>query len=151
MDKYKLDFRGVQMANILIVDDSLLIRESMKAILTEAGHNIVSEADNGFEACKEFDKYQPDLVTMDINMPFMNGLEALDTIMSKHPQASIIMVSKESSNSFINQSLYLGAKSYIIKPFNIPGLVDTINKTLQCGNHISTDSLQSIYQKISAL
>jgi DNA-binding NarL/FixJ family response regulator len=151
MDKYKFDFRGVQMANILIVDDSLLIRESLKAILAEAGHNIVSEAGNGYEACKEFDKYQPDLVTMDINMPFMNGLEALDTIMSKHPQASVIMVSKESSNSFINQSLYLGAKSYIIKPFNIPGLVDTINKTLQCGNHISTDSLQSIYQKISAL
>jgi len=139
------------MANILIVDDSLLIRETLKAILTEAGHTVVSEAGNGYEACLEFDKCQPDLVTMDINMPFMNGLEALDTIMSKHPHARIIMVSKEISNSFINQSLHLGAKSYVIKPFDIQGLVDTINKILQCGNSISTDGLQSIYMKISVL
>lgn len=151
MDKSKLDYRGVQVANILVVDDSLLIRETLKSILTEAGHTVVSEAGNGYEACLEFDKYQPDLVTMDINMPCMNGLEALDTIISKHPHARIIMVSKEISNSFINQSLQLGAKSYVIKPFDIQSLVDTINKILQCGNSISFDSLQSIYIKISAI
>ena len=139
------------MANILIVDDSLLIRETFKAILKEAGHTVVSEAGNGYEACMEFDKYQPDLVTMDINMPFMNGLEALGTIMSKHPQAKVIMVSNQISNNLINQSLHLGAKGYIIKPFNIQGFVDTINKILQCGDSISVDGLQSIYMKISAL
>lgn len=139
------------MANILIVDDSLLIRETLKSILTEAGHVIVAEAVNGFDACMEFDKHQPDLVTMDINMPFMNGMEALGTIMSKHPHANIVMISKEISNSFINQSLHLGAKGYVIKPFNIQILVDTINKILQCGNSISIDALQSIYLKISSL
>ncbi|MDF2591321.1 MAG: response regulator [Clostridia bacterium] len=139
------------MANILIVDDSSLIRETLKAILTEAGHAVIAEAGNGYEACMEFDKHQPDLVTMDINMPYMNGLEALDTIMCKHPHAKVIMVSNEVRNSFINQSLHLGAKSYIMKPFDIQGVVTTVNKILQCGNHISTAGLQSIYTKISSL
>lgn len=139
------------MANILIVDDSSLIRETLKAILMEAGHIVVSEAGNGYEACVEFDKYQPDLVTMDINMPFMSGLEALGTIISRHPHAKVIMVSNEISNSHINQSLHLGAKAYIIKPFNILGFIDTINKVLQCDNSISIDGIQSIYKKISTL
>lgn len=139
------------MANILIVDDSLLIRETLKAILAEAGHVVVAEAGNGYEACMEFDKHQPDLVTMDINMPSMNGLEALGTIMSRHPHAKVIMVSNEARNSFINQSMNLGAKSYIIKPFNIQSFVDTTNKILQCDHRITLDGLQSIYQKISAL
>ena len=139
------------MSNILIADDSLLIRETLKSILTEAGHTIVSEAGNGYGACMEFDKYQPDLVTMDINMPVMNGLEALGTIMSKHPHARIIMLSNESSNSHINQSLHMGAKSYVIKPFSIQSFVDTINKILQCDNNISNDGLQSIYRKINSL
>jgi two-component system chemotaxis response regulator CheY len=139
------------MANILIVDDSLLMRKTLKAILVEAGHTIVSEAGNGFEACMEFDKYQPDLVTMDITMPFMNGLEALNTIMSKHPHAKVIMVSNEMGNSFINQSLHMGAKGYIIKPFHIHDFVYTINKVLQCDNNISIEGLQSIYRTITAL
>ena len=139
------------MSKILIVDDSLLIRETLKAILVEAGHTVVSEAGNGYEACMEYDKYQPDLVTMDINMPFMNGLEALDAIMSKHAHARIIMLSSQISNGHINQSLHLGAKGYVIKPFHIQSFVDTVNKILQCDNHISTDGLQSIYNKISSL
>lgn len=139
------------MANILIVDDSIIMRETIKAILIEAGHTIVSEAGNGYEACLEFDKYLPDLVTMDISMPFMNGMEALNTIMSKHPYARVIMLSCESSSEFICQSLHLGAKGYIIKPFYIQGFVDTINKILQCGNSISIDGLQDIYTKINSL
>jgi two-component system chemotaxis response regulator CheY len=139
------------MAKILIADDSLLIRETIKSILIEAGHTIVSEAGNGYEACQEFDKHQPDLVTLDINMPFMNGIEALNTIISKHPYAKIIMISSESSSSLISHALNIGAKDYLIKPFCIQGFINTVNNVLQCCNEINSDSLQRIYSKINIL
>lgn len=139
------------MAKILIADDSVLMRKTLNTILLEAGFAVVAEAGNGYEACIEFDKHMPDLVTLDINMPFINGIEALRAILSKHPHAKIIMVSSEDCSSLISHAINMGAKDYVIKPFSIQGLINTINKVLMCENSLSNNNLENIFSKISAL
>lgn len=140
-----------EMSRILIVDDSKIMRKSLAAILTEAGHTIVAEAGNGLQACKEFEKHRPDLVTMDIDMPYVNGLEALKVIMGKHPKANIVMVSSESSSRLICEVMSIGAKAFIIKPFYISELLDTVNNLLHFERVLEGDSLQKIYKTIQGL
>ena len=77
--------------NILVADDSVLMRRNLKNILKQAGYQIVAEASNGKEAVDLYRKHKPDLVTMDITMPVMTGIEAVKTIMDEFPQANIIM------------------------------------------------------------
>jgi two-component system, chemotaxis family, chemotaxis protein CheY len=151
MDKSILDYRSVKMAKILIADDSATMRKTLNTILTEYGFTVITEASNGYEACIAFDKHLPDLLTLDINMPFIDGIEALRAIMSKHPYAKIIMISSESCSSLISHALNMGAMDYVIKPFNIQSLVNTINKALQSNASISDHSLKGIYSKINAL
>lgn len=139
------------MANILIADDSKNMRNTLKIILTEVGHTITAEANNGLEACIEYEKHRPDLITLDVNMPLMNGIDALKNIISKHPYAKVILISSEDCSSLISHALNLGAKSYIIKPFSIQSFIDTINNVLHCCNDINNDSLQNIYSRISTL
>ncbi|OGO77022.1 MAG: hypothetical protein A2Y23_03355 [Clostridiales bacterium GWB2_37_7] len=139
------------MANILIADDSITMRKTLNTILTESGFTVVAEAGSGYEACIGFDKHLPDLVILDINMPFINGIEALRAILSKHPYAKIIMVSSEGNSSLISHALNMGAKDYIIKPFSVQALVNTISKIIQRDEFVSNDSLKGIYNKINVL
>lgn len=139
------------MAKILIVDDSAIMRKSLEAILTEAGHIVVAQAGNGFQACMEFERHRPDLVTMDIDMPHVSGLEALKSIMAKHPKANIVIVSSVSSCRLICEIMEAGAKVFIIKPFSINELLDTINGILHSESRLGYDSLERIYQTIQGL
>lgn len=106
------------MARILIADDSAVIRKTLKRILISAGHDVVEEAKNGVEAVELYAKSQPDMVTMDISMPIMSGIEAVKNIVNKYHDAKIIMISAIDEKNQVFEALECGAKHYIIKPFN---------------------------------
>lgn len=106
------------MARILIADDSAVIRKTLKRILQGAGHEIVDEAKNGVEAVELYQTLQPDLVTMDISMPIMSGIEAVKQIVQTYQDAKIVMISAIDEKNQVFEALECGAKHYIIKPFN---------------------------------
>ncbi len=106
------------MAQILIADDSFVVRESLKKMLANSGHVVVAEATNGEEACTKYQLHKPDLVTLDINMPGMNGIDTVKKIISEYPEARIVMISTLGFQDFVFQALKAGAKHYIIKPFD---------------------------------
>ncbi len=132
------------MSKILIADDSELMRKMLRDALTKSGHTVAAEASNGYEACLQYEKVQPDLVTLDIHMPQMSGMEVLKALLSKYPDARIIIVSSEGCSSMICQALKTGAKNYVIKPFLLQGLIDTINSTLQHSSFLYNRGIESL-------
>ncbi len=119
------------MARILIADDSAIIRKTLKRILTDAGHVIVDEAKNGVEAIEKYKKYQPDIVTMDISMPMMTGIEAVRTIVEMYHDARIVMISAIDEKNLVFEALECGAKHYIIKPFSEVTVTKIIDVVLE--------------------
>lgn len=118
------------MARILIVDDSLMSRTNLKEILQTKNHEIVMEASNGEEACRIYSELEPDLVTMDITMPVMNGIEALKKIMEKHPDARVIMITALGQASKVLEALNNGARHYITKPYEAKKVLSVIDEVL---------------------
>ena len=118
------------MAKILVVDDSLLLRNIIKNELTFGGHEIVGEAVNGEEAIELFEETMPDLVTMDITMDGMNGLEAATEILTKYPSAKIIMVSALNEEETMSKAVRIGVKDFIVKPFDPERLISAIEKAI---------------------
>jgi len=102
---------------ILIIDDSLIIRDEMRKILTEGGYDVVGEAKNYDEALKHFQEDHPDLVTLDIIMGDPDGLAILKKIHELSPQCLVVMVSGLQQTNLVKQAIDLGAKDYILKPF----------------------------------
>ncbi|MGM0509219.1 MAG: response regulator [Fusobacteriota bacterium] len=119
------------MASILIVDDSKSIRMNMKKIFEQNGYDVVAEASTGMEAYKKYKKYRPDLVIMDIIMPDINGVTAVEKIISDFSEANIIIVSSVSQKSMIVDALKKGAKNYLIKPVKEEKLLDEVDEILQ--------------------
>ena len=118
------------MAKILIADDSSIVRRNLAAILTDAGHTIVAEALNGEIAYIEYERYLPDLVTMDITMPTLDGIGAVKKIMNSFPDANIIMVSALDQKNMILLAIQYGAKHYIIKPFTEDKVLKVVDEVL---------------------
>jgi two-component system, chemotaxis family, chemotaxis protein CheY len=104
------------MANILIVDDSAIVRRLIRMIIEKAGHTVISEAENGEEAYIKYKVFRPDLVTMDISMPVMDGITAVKKIIASFPEANIIMISAITQKELVFEALENGAKRYIFKP-----------------------------------
>ena len=115
------------MAKILIVDDSKTSRKFLRNMLEDAGHEIVSEAVNGVEGVEKFRLYKPDVVTMDITMPDMDGITAVRKIIELNPDAKIIMVSAMGQKPMIKEALEAGAKDFIVKPFDSAKIVNTLS------------------------
>jgi two-component system, chemotaxis family, chemotaxis protein CheY len=118
------------MAKVLIADDSKLIRNIIKDELAKSGHQIVSEAVNGREAVEMYAKFKPDLVTMDITMDEMDGIEAIKQIMAFNKKAKIIVVSALGQDELINEAIDLGVVDFIIKPFDPTRLVNSVKKAI---------------------
>lgn len=116
------------MANILIVDDSKFMRGILKKILTGKGHHIAGEASDGIEAFREYVKHKPDLVFMDITMPNMNGISALEKIMKIDKDARIVICSAMGQQAFVMEAIELGAKDFIVKPFNEEIILNSIER-----------------------
>ena len=118
------------MAKIMIVDDVPVLRKNIALILTQHGHEIVAEAENGTQAVMKYGIHKPDLVTMDVSMPYTSGVEALAKIMAKFSDAKIIMISTESQKGLVLQALKSGAKNYLIKPATPEKLIAVVNAVL---------------------
>jgi len=115
------------MGKILIVDDAAFMRVVLKNILTPEGYEVV-EASNGVEAIEEFKKHQPDIVTMDITMPEMDGIVALQEILKIDANAKVCMVSAMGQDKIILESVKSGAKDFIVKPFKPDDVLGKIKK-----------------------
>ena len=106
------------MKKIMIVDDSLMVRLNLKRLFEKHGYEVVAEACDGRDAVDKFEKFQPDLITMDITMPIMDGISALREIMKIDGDARVIMISALGQESKIIEAVNSGAKHYIQKPIN---------------------------------
>lgn len=118
------------MAQVLIVDDAAFMRMVLRGILEESGHQVVGEADNGENAVKVYNKVRPDLVTLDITMPVMDGISAARAIMALDPQAKIIMCSAMGQQMMVVDAIKAGAKDFIVKPFQKDRVLEAIKKAL---------------------
>ena len=119
------------MAKFLIVDDAAFMRNMLKDILVKEGHEVVGEAGSGEEAVLKYEQLRPDIVTMDIVMPGMDGLEAVRGIIKADPNAKIIMCSALGQQQMVIDALQAGAKEYIVKPFQPLIIVETLKKVLR--------------------
>ncbi|MGB4659241.1 MAG: response regulator [Mobilitalea sp.] len=118
------------MAKILLVDDSKTSRKILRTILEENGHEIIGEAVNGEEGFEKFKELKPDLTTMDITMPIMDGLEALKHIIEYDKNAKVVMVTAAGQKSKMVDAIKFGATEFIAKPFETPQIIDIINKMM---------------------
>lgn len=113
---------------ILVVDDAMFMKKMLEGILTKHGHTIVGEASNGREALNEYKKYNPDLVTMDITMPEVDGIEGVKLIKAFDKDANIIMCSAMGQQAMVIDAIQAGAKDFIVKPFDEGRIISAISK-----------------------
>jgi len=118
------------MARILVVDDAAFMRKVLTDALTQGGHEVVGEAANGNEAVARFQDVRPDLTTLDITMPEADGLEALREILAADPTAKVIMCSALGAEDKVLESIRIGAKDFVVKPFQPERVLEAINKAL---------------------
>ncbi len=111
----------------IIVDDAMIMRLRLREIL-EAEYQIIAEAANGQEALALYEDHHPDFLTLDISMPQMNGLEALKSLLSRHPDAKIVIVSAVGQKQIVFEALGMGAKDFIIKPFEPDRVLKSIKR-----------------------
>jgi two-component system chemotaxis response regulator CheY len=116
------------MAKILIVDDAAFMRMMIKDILEKNGFEVVGEANNGLKAVELYKKEKPDVVTMDITMPDMDGIEAVKAIKSFDPAAKIIMCSAMGQQTMVMDAIKAGARDFIVKPFQPDRVLEAIRK-----------------------
>lgn len=125
--------------DILIVDDSPIITRKLGMMLEQLGYKVVRTAATGREAIAAYKAYRPDVVTMDITMPDMDGIEATRTIMSEFPEAKIVMVTSHGQEKMVLDALKAGAKGYVLKPFQQHKVYEAIQKA--CKRVVHQDRL----------
>ncbi len=116
--------------NILIVDDAAFMRMMVKDILVKNGFIVVGEAQDGMEAVEKYKELSPDLVTMDITMPEMDGIAALKQIKEINSDAKVIMCSAMGQQAMVIDAIQAGAKDFIVKPFQAERVIEAIQKAL---------------------
>ena len=102
----------------------------IKDILTKNGYNIAGEAENGLKAVEKYNELKPDLVLMDITMPEMDGIQALKSIKSADPGATVIMCSAMGQQAMVIESIQSGAKDFIVKPFQADRVIEAVKKVI---------------------
>ena len=115
----------------MIVDDAAFMRMMMKDILTKNGFTVVGEAENGVVAVEKYMQLKPNLTTMDITMPEMDGIQALKEICKRDQKARVIMCSAMGQQAMVIEAIQAGAKGFIVKPFQADHVVEAITKALQ--------------------
>ncbi len=115
---------------VLVCDDALFMRTMVKDILTQAGFTVLGEAENGQQAVEQYARLKPDLVTMDIIMPEMGGIEAVKKIMESDPQARILMCSAMGQQALVVEAIQAGAKDFVVKPFQPSRVIEAVQRVL---------------------
>ena len=119
------------MSTVLIVDDAAFMRLNLKNIIKDTDLEVVGEAGNGKEGIKKYKELKPDLVTMDITMPEMDGIEALKKIKEIDSEANVIVCSAMGQQKMVVQAVEAGAEDFIVKPFDENKIKDALNKALK--------------------
>jgi two-component system chemotaxis response regulator CheY len=117
--------------SVLIVDDALFMRTVLKDILSKNGYEVVGEATNGNEAIEQYNELHPDITTMDITMPEMDGIEALRRIIEIDKGAKIIMCSAMGQQGIVVEAIKQGACDFIIKPFQPSRVLEALDKAMK--------------------
>ena len=115
---------------ILVVDDSAFMRMMLKDILVKEKYEIVGEVNDGKHAVAKYMELKPDLVTMDMIMPEMNGIDTVKEIKKTDPNAKIIMVSAMGQQSLVDEAIQAGALGFIVKPFQAQQVIETVKEFL---------------------
>lgn len=118
------------MKRVLIVDDAAFMRLAIKNILVKHNFDVVAEAENGQVGINKYMEFKPDIVTMDITMPELDGLSALKKIMAYDPNAKVVIVSAMGQEHMVMEAISSGARTFIVKPFKEDHVVMTLNKVL---------------------
>lgn len=117
-------------ARILVVDDAAFMRMMVKEILNKNGFQVVGEAENGLQAIARYQELMPDLVTMDITMPELNGIQAVKEIRKLNPNARIVMCSAMGQQAMVIDAIQAGARDFIVKPFQPERVLEAVRKAL---------------------
>jgi two-component system chemotaxis response regulator CheY len=120
----------INMARVLVVDDAAFMRKVVSDALSKGGHEVIGEASNGAEAIARYQELQPELTTLDITMPEMDGITALKEIMAMDPRARIIMCSALGQESKVLEAIKAGAKDFVVKPFKAERVLDAVGKAM---------------------
>ncbi|AIF52114.1 response regulator [Pelosinus sp. UFO1] len=115
---------------VLIVDDAAFMRMMVKDILSKNGYEIVGEAENGLKAVEKFQELKPDLTTMDITMPEMDGITAVKEIKKLDPSAKVIMCSAMGQQAMVVEAIQAGARDFIVKPFQPDRVLEAVRKAV---------------------
>ena len=126
---------------VLVVDDSPIISRKICMMMDQIGYRVVKTAENGVEAIAAYKECRPDVVTMDIAMPVMDGIEATRNIMKLYPQATIVMVTSHGQEKMVLDALKAGAKGYVLKPFQPKKVYEVIEKA--CKRVVLKDKLDT--------
>ena len=118
------------MARVLVVDDAAFMRKMVSDALTKGGHEVVGEAGNGLEAVAQYQTLKPEVTTLDITMPEKDGLAALKEIIALDPAARVIMCSALGQESKVMESIKLGARDFVVKPFKAERVQEAVAKAL---------------------
>jgi len=119
------------MSTVLIVDDAMFMRRMLEDILTKHDFEIIGEAETGTEAVEKYKQLKPDLVTMDIIMPDMSGIDAVKEIVKLDPEARILMVSAMGQQTLVVEAIQAGAKDYVVKPFQPSRVIEAVSRVIK--------------------
>lgn len=116
------------MATVLMIDDSRTSRKILRGVLEKGGHEVIGEAVNGEEGYLKYKELRPDIVTMDITMPVMDGIESLTLIKKENADAKVVMITAAGQKEKMVEALKRGAEEFITKPFNEQEVLNTLKK-----------------------
>ncbi len=118
------------MAKVMVVDDAVFMRMTIKKMLEAHGHSVIGEAGNGVEAVKKYVEIKPEVVLLDITMPEMNGVEALKRIKEVDAKAKVIICSAMGQQAMVAQAIQSGAKDFVVKPFEEGRLAAAVDRVM---------------------
>jgi two-component system chemotaxis response regulator CheY len=126
---------------VLVVDDVPFVRKTISRILSDANYQVIGEAEDGIQAIQQYRKLQPDVVTMDVVMPNMSGIEATRKITQLDKSSRIVMISAMEQENLVMEAINAGARDYLLKPFSAAELLKTIDRLFSSEEQLTEKSM----------